>query len=111
MMRGVPDSSLDISLQNSARLGGVALQSPHIFPETPHSSTHMGSERRFDLPDVPPLEFFGVGHRKFATLKSHFPKLKLVGRGNEVKALGSKDDLDQFSAKWDLIVWHLERYG
>ena len=71
----------------------------------------MGSERRFALPDVPPLEFFGVGHRKFATLKSHFPKLKLVGRGNEVKALGSKDDLDQFAAKWDLIVWHLERYG
>ena len=68
----------------------------------------MGSERRFALPDVPPLEFFGVGHRKFATLKSHFPKLKLVGRGNEVKALGSKDDLDQFAAKWDLIVWHLE---
>ena len=54
-----------------------------------------------------PLEFFGVGHRKFAALKAHFPKLKLVGQGNEVKALGSKDDLDQFAAKWDLIVWQL----
>ena len=71
----------------------------------------MGSERRFALPDVPPLEFFGVGHRKFATLKTHFPKLKLVGRGHEVKAMGFKDDIDRFAAKWDLIVWHLERYG
>lgn len=60
---------------------------------------------------MPPLEFFGVGHRKFALLKAQFPKLKLVGRGNEVKALGAKGDIDVFAAKWDLIVWHLERYG
>ena len=60
---------------------------------------------------MPPLEVFGVGHRKFALLKSHFPKLKLVGRGHEVKALGAKADIDAFAAKWDLLVWHLERYG
>lgn len=71
----------------------------------------MAIERRFPLPEVAPLEFFGVGHRKFAALKGHFPKLKLVGRGNEVKAMGSKADIDVFAAKWDLIVWHLERYG
>ena len=71
----------------------------------------MASERRFTLPDMAPLEFFGVGHRKFATLKAHFPKLKLVGRGNEVKAIGSKDDLDAFAAKWELLMWHMERYG
>ncbi|RPG81951.1 MAG: PhoH family protein [Crocinitomicaceae bacterium TMED114] len=71
----------------------------------------MASERRFTLPDMMPLEFFGVGHRKFATLKSHFPKLKLVGRGNEVKAMGAKDDLDVFAAKWELLMWHMERYG
>jgi len=71
----------------------------------------VSSERQFVLPDVPPLEFFGVGHRKFAQLKAFFPKLKLVGRGNEVKALGAKADLDAFAAKWDLLVWHLERYG
>ena len=71
----------------------------------------MASERRFTLPDMAPLEFFGVGHRKFATLKAHFPKLKLVGRGNEVKAMGSKDDLDAFAAKWELLMWHMERYG
>ena len=71
----------------------------------------MTSERKFSLPDVPPLEFFGVGHRKFAQLKTHFPKLKLVGRGTEIKALGAKNDLDAFAAKWDLLVWHLERYG
>lgn len=52
-----------------------------------------------------------MGHRKFALLKAHFPKLKLVGRGNEVKALGAKADIDAFAAKWDLLVWHLERYG
>ena len=52
-----------------------------------------------------------MGHRKFAQLKAHFPKLKLVGRGTEIKALGAKNDLDAFAAKWDLLVWHLERYG
>ena len=71
----------------------------------------MASVRRFALPYLSPLAFFGVGHRKFATLKGHFPKLKLVGRGNEVKALGSKDDLDAFAAKWELLMWHMERYG
>ena len=71
----------------------------------------MSSERRFSLPDVSPVEFFGAGHRKFTHLKALFPKLKLVGRGNEVIALGSKDDLDAFAAKWDLMMWHLERYG
>jgi phosphate starvation-inducible PhoH-like protein len=71
----------------------------------------MAIERRFPLPDVAPLEFFGVGHRKFTSLKGHFPKLKLVGRGNEVKAMGSKADIEVFAAKWELIVWHLDRYG
>jgi len=82
------------------------------IPKPPHSFfSFVSSERNFNLPDVPPLEFFGVGHRKFARLKALFPKLKLVGRGNEVKALGAKSDLDAFAAKWDLLVWHLERYG
>ncbi len=71
----------------------------------------MSSERRFNLPDIPPLEFFGVGNKKFAVLKAFFPKLKLVGRGTEVKAMGAKADLDVFAAKWDLLVWHMERYG
>ena len=71
----------------------------------------MSSERTFQLPDVPPLEFFGVGHRKFTQLKAFFPKLKLVGRGTEVKAMGAKADLDALAAKWDLLVWHMERYG
>ena len=71
----------------------------------------MSSERRFVLPDVPPLEVFGAGHRKFALLKAHFPKLKLVGRGHEVKAFGAKSDLDAFAVKWDLLVWHLNHYG
>ena len=36
MMRGVTISSEFIEVQNSARLGGVALRVPDIFPESPH---------------------------------------------------------------------------
>ena len=42
-----------------------------------------------------PLEFFGAGTGYH--LKAHF-QAEAGGRGNEVKAMGSKDDLDAFAA-------------
>lgn len=60
---------------------------------------------------IDPLDFFGVNNSKFAYLKKSFPTLRMVSRGNMIKAEGSEDDLQTFRDKVDRMVVHIERHG
>ena len=60
---------------------------------------------------IDPLDFFGVNNSKFNFLKKSFPTLRMVSRGNTIKAEGSEDDLQTFRDKVDRIVVHVERHG
>ena len=69
------------------------------------------SERVFTFDRADPRDFFASGSAVFARLKQGFPRLKLVARGEEMKAIGPQDDIDHFGEKWDLLTWHLDRYS
>lgn len=60
---------------------------------------------------IDPLDFFGVNNSKFNFLKKSFPTLRMVSRGNTIKAEGSEDDLQTFRDKVDRMVVHVERHG
>jgi phosphate starvation-inducible PhoH-like protein len=57
------------------------------------------------------IEFFGVNNSKFDILRRSFPKLKLVPRGNMIKAIGTEADIIIFKEKVDTILDFIGRYG
>jgi len=69
------------------------------------------SEKIIPLESINPLEIFGVNDANFELLKNHFPKLKLVARGTEVKVIGEESEIDMFEKKFSLLILHFERFG
>jgi phosphate starvation-inducible protein PhoH and related proteins len=69
------------------------------------------TEKTIPIESVNPLEIFGVNDANFELLKNHFPKLKLIARGTEVKAIGEESEIDAFEKRFSLLILHLERFG
>ena len=44
-------------------------------------------------------------------IKSLFPKIKIIARGDFIKIIGKDEDVDYFIDRLNLLVLHLERYG
>ena len=55
------------------------------------------------LEAVDPVEIFGPGNRILAALCGYFPELKIVARGNDIILEGSRQDIDTFSSKLDML--------
>lgn len=62
-----------------------------------------------NLPE--PTVLLGVRGAKLKIIRQSFPKLKLVARGNSLKAFGDQTDLDAFNAKISTILEHIEKYN
>ena len=69
------------------------------------------NERSILIESIDPRELLGVNNKKFHFISKHFPKLKLIARGNVIKAIGDKDELDRFEAKIDLFLEHFRKYN
>lgn len=57
------------------------------------------------------IQFWGANNEHYEQIKATFPKLKIVARGNEVKALGDEAELKNFEKKINALVAHLEKFG
>ena len=54
------------------------------------------NELIIELEEVTPKEFFGAHNTNIELLKKYFPKLKIVARGNKIKAFGDDELLEEF---------------
>ena len=68
------------------------------------------AEQIIYLDTVDPLDIYGVRNEKFETIKSFFPKLKLVARGSEIHVIGSQKECDNFERQFAKILIHTQRY-
>jgi phosphate starvation-inducible PhoH-like protein len=68
------------------------------------------AEKELFLPSIDPIEFFGPNNVKFKFVQSKFPKLKIMSRGNMLKAVGSDDELQRLDDFLSLIFWHIDKY-
>ncbi|MGL5682792.1 MAG: PhoH family protein [Marinifilaceae bacterium] len=68
-------------------------------------------EKRVTIEDVNPVEFYGVQNAKFNLLKDFFPKLKLVGRGDEILIQGDEADINRFTEKFNQLLEHYHKYN
>ncbi len=69
------------------------------------------NELSIELTDIDPREFFGEQNKTVALLKKHFPKLKIVARGNVIKAYGDEDGLLEFESVFELLTRHFAKYN
>lgn len=68
------------------------------------------NELKITLENVDPLILWGPGNEYFELIKRSFPKIKIVARGNELKALGDEIELNSFNKKITAIINHLDKY-
>lgn len=69
------------------------------------------NQRIFSLGELSPAEFFGRNDENLRLIAAYFPKLKVVGRGNEVIALGEEEVLEEFEKKIERLSAYLHRYN
>lgn len=63
------------------------------------------------LEAVHPPDIFGLREEKLRLLRNLFPKLKIVSRGEELKAIGDDKELGFFEGKFSLMLNHYDRFG
>ena len=68
-------------------------------------------EKIIEISGINPIELFGVNEVKLKLIKSFFPKLKVVARGANLKVLGEKVLLSEFSEAINLLIQHFEKYN
>ncbi|WP_339841058.1 PhoH family protein [uncultured Maribacter sp.] len=64
-----------------------------------------------ELTEISPREFFGQQNEHIDLLKKYFPKLKIVARGNKIKAFGDEELLEEFEKRFDLLTQYFIKYN
>ena len=69
------------------------------------------NEIKIDLSGVSVQEFFGNQNANIIKIGTYFPKIKIVARGNTLKAYGEENILQEFSKKTEMLVAHYGKYN
>lgn len=68
-------------------------------------------EKTISIGSASPLEIFGVNDRNMKAITKHFPKLRIIARGEDVKVIGDDISVLEFSARFKEMLEHYEEYG
>jgi len=69
------------------------------------------NELIIELEEIAPKEFFGTHNANIELLKKYFPKLKIVARGNKIKAFGDEELLEEFDRRVIMLLKHFAKYN
>lgn len=69
------------------------------------------NELDIELSEINPREFFGLQNANIELLKKYFPKLKIVARGNKIKAFGDEELLEEFDKRFNMLLEHFGKYN
>lgn len=69
------------------------------------------NELILELSEINPRDFFGQRNANIELLKRYFPKLKIVARGDKIKAFGDEEMLNEFDKRFHLLVEHYEKFN
>jgi phosphate starvation-inducible PhoH-like protein len=68
-------------------------------------------EKIIYLEGIDPVVLYGVNNVRYERIRNAFPKLKLVARGNEIKALGDKSEVASFERKINLLIAFYQKHN
>lgn len=68
-------------------------------------------EKIFSLEEIDYTRFWGTNDRLLDFIRLLFPKLKLIVRGDMLKAVGSEEDIEHFEGKLQAMMTYYEKFG
>lgn len=69
------------------------------------------TEKKIILESIAPIDLYGVNDVKIDLIKKRFPKLKIVARGEIIKANGEEEDLNQLEMVINILIAYFNKYG
>ncbi|OFY87287.1 MAG: phosphate starvation-inducible protein PhoH [Bacteroidetes bacterium RIFCSPLOWO2_12_FULL_35_15] len=69
------------------------------------------SEKKIILEDIAPIDLYGVNDSKLELIKKRFPNLKIVARGETIKAIGEEEEINQLEMVLNILTAYFNRYG
>ncbi|MAE07754.1 MAG: phosphate starvation-inducible protein PhoH [Bacteroidetes bacterium] len=69
------------------------------------------SERVIQMNLDSPLEFYGPGDVHLNLIKSLFPKLRIIVRGDYIKLVGTEEEINLCEKRLDLLIIQFEKFG
>ncbi|MFD0993529.1 PhoH family protein [Tenacibaculum geojense] len=69
------------------------------------------NERIIELTEINPNDFFGAQNSTISLLKTYFPKIKIVARGNKLKIYGESEILDEFEIRLERLIRYFNKYN
>ena len=69
------------------------------------------NEIKIDLTDINPRDFFGDHNSNIAKLRTYFPKIKIVARGNSLKVYGEPIILKEFEIRISMLIEHFIKFN
>ena len=76
-----------------------------------HKEHSNKSERVYTLEAIDPVDIFGVNECNLEVMRKFYPKLKLISRGDIIKAIGDITELTQFEERFTILLKHYEKFG
>ncbi|MBQ8278149.1 MAG: PhoH family protein [Bacteroidaceae bacterium] len=68
-------------------------------------------ERHFVLEEADPQIFYGVNNANLRLLRALYPKLRIIGRDNVLKAMGCEEDMADFEETFSALEKHCAKYN
>jgi phosphate starvation-inducible PhoH-like protein len=68
-------------------------------------------ERLIMITGVDPVEVLGAHDAHLRAMRTWFPKLNIVARGDTLKVTGAEADIDRFAGKFQEVVDHVAHYN
>ena len=69
------------------------------------------NEKIFSLEEIDYARFWGANDKMLDFVRMLFPKLKLVVRGEMLKAIGSDEDIAWFDGKLQAMLTYYNKFG
>jgi phosphate starvation-inducible PhoH-like protein len=68
-------------------------------------------DKIFEIVGIDPLIILGSNNVKLNHIKSYFPGLKLVSRGNNLTVIGDDERIAEFEKKFDKLLDHADKFN
>jgi phosphate starvation-inducible PhoH-like protein len=62
------------------------------------------------LEGIDPLDLYGINNSLYEKIKTFFPKLRLVARGDEIKVMGEPSEIQRFENILSILISYHQKY-
>lgn len=69
------------------------------------------NEKTISIEAFNPLEIYGVNDNNLNLIRSIFPKMKIMARGDTIKISGTDTELEEFERRFYILLTSYERFG